>query len=154
MCLLNLVALGNFRASTETPPCHKGSDLTKFNFNSFSDRQTTATEARKALLEKFKNRPSEDDPVVVARKAERSAIVNARDERESAKAAIRAQEAALKAQIKAEQAAQEAAERAAREAQIEAERAAREAARANLVTRAIMDQMDWKAQRLAARKKR
>ncbi len=128
--------------------------MTKFNFNSFADRQSAAAEARKALLEKFKNRPPEDSPEVQARKAERAAILRAREEREAAKAAARAVEQARLAQIKAEQEAREAAERAAREAQLEAERAAREAARANLVTRAIMDQMDWKAQRLAARKKR
>lgn len=128
--------------------------MPKFSFNNFSDRQTAATEARKALLEKFKNRPAEDSPEVVARKLERAAILKAREERESAKAIARAAEQARLAQIKAELEAKEAAERAAREAQLEAERAAREARRANLVTRAIMDQMDWKAQRLAARKKR
>ncbi len=128
--------------------------MPKFSYNNYSDRVTTAAEARKALLEKFKNRPTVDDPDVVARKAERSAVLRAREERESAKAAAKAAEDAIKAKLKAERDAQEAAERAAREAQIEAERAAREAARANLVTRAIMDQMDWKAQRLAARKKR
>jgi flagellar biosynthesis/type III secretory pathway protein FliH len=127
--------------------------LSKFSF-SYTDRQATATEARKALLEKFKNRPAEDDPVLAAKKAERSVILKAREEREAAKQALRAEEAARKAKLKAEKDAQEAAERAAQEAQAEAERAAREAARANLVTRAIMDQMDWKAQRLAARKKR
>jgi Family of unknown function (DUF6481) len=132
----------------------QGRDLPKFSFNSFTDRQASAAEARKALLDKFKNRPAEDAPEVIAKREERVAILRAREEREAAKAAIKAAEDARKAQIKAEKDAREAAERAAREAQIEAERAAREAARANLVTRAIMDQMDWKAQRLAARKKR
>jgi Family of unknown function (DUF6481) len=128
--------------------------LSKFIFNSFTDRQATATEARKALLAKFKSRPAEDDPILAAKKAERSAILKARTEREASKEAARAEDAARKAKLKAEHDAQVAAERAAHEAQVEAERAAREAARANLVTRAIMDQMDWKAQRLAARKKR
>jgi Family of unknown function (DUF6481) len=132
----------------------KGRHLTKFNFNSFSDRQAAAAEARKALLDKFKNRPTEDDPVVQARKAERAAILKAREEREAAKAKIRAEEEARQAAIRAERVAQEAAERAAREAQEAAARAAREAARSNLVSRAILEQMDWKAQRLAARKKR
>jgi Family of unknown function (DUF6481) len=128
--------------------------LAKFNFNSFSDRQTASAEARQAILDKFKKRATEDDPVLAAKKAERALIVKAREEREAVKAAARAAEAAVKAQAKAEREAKEAAERAAHEAQIEAERAAREAARSNLVTRAIMDQMDWKAQRLAAKKKR
>jgi hypothetical protein len=128
--------------------------LPKFSFNNYSDRQTAAAEARKALLEKFKTRPAEDDPVVIARKAEREAILQARAEREAAKAKIRAEEEARLAVIRAEKEAQEAAERAAREAQEAAARAAREAARSNLVSRAILEQMDWKAQRLAARKKR
>lgn len=128
--------------------------MPKFSFNNFADRQSAAAESRKGLLEKFKNRPPEHSPEVIAKKAERTAILQAREEREAAKAAARAAENARLAHIKAEKDARDAAERAAREAQIEAERAAREAARANLVTRAIMDQMDWKAQRLAARKKR
>jgi hypothetical protein len=128
--------------------------LPKFSFNNYSDRQTAAAEARKALLEKFKTRPAEDDPAVVARKAERVAILQARSEREAVKAKARAEEEARLAAIRAEREAQEAAERAAREAQEAAARAAREAARSNLVSRAILEQMDWKAQRLAARKKR
>jgi hypothetical protein len=128
--------------------------LAKFSFNNFSDRQAAAAEARKALLEKFKNRPAEDDPIVQARKAERAAILQARQEREAMKAKARAEEEARQAAIRAEKEAQEAAERAAREAQEAAARAAREAARSNLVSRAILEQMDWKAQRLAARKKR
>jgi Family of unknown function (DUF6481) len=128
--------------------------LPKFSFNNFTDRQAAAAEARKALLEQYKNRPSEDDPAVQARKAERAAILQAREEREAAKAKIRAEEEAIKAAARAELEAQQAAERAAREAQEAAVRAAREAARSNLVSRAILEQMDWKAQRLAARKKR
>jgi hypothetical protein len=128
--------------------------LPKFSFNNYTDRQAAAAEARKALLEKFKTRPAADDPAVIARKAEREAILRARAEREAAKAKARAEEEARLAVIRAEKEAQEAAERAAREAQEAAARAAREAARSNLVSRAILEQMDWKAQRLAARKKR
>jgi hypothetical protein len=128
--------------------------LPKFSFNNFSDRQAAAAEARKALLDKFKNRPAEDDPAVQARKAERAAVLKAREEREAVKARARAEEEARQAAIRAEREAHEAAERAAREAQEAAARAAREAARSNLVSRAILEQMDWKAQRLAARKKR
>ncbi len=128
--------------------------MAKFSFNNYADRQAAAAEARKALLEKFKSRPAEDDPAVIARKAERAAILQARAEREAAKARARAEEEARLAAIRAEKEAQEAAERAAREAQEAAARAAREAARANLVSRAILEQMDWKAQRLAARRKR
>jgi Family of unknown function (DUF6481) len=128
--------------------------LPKFSYNNFSDRQATAADARKALLDKFKNRPAEDDPEVLARKAERSVILRAREEREAAKAKVRAEAEAIRAVARAEQDAKDAAERAAREAQEAAVRAAREAARSNLVSRAILEQMDWKAQRLASRKKR
>jgi flagellar biosynthesis/type III secretory pathway protein FliH len=128
--------------------------LPKFTFNDYKDRQTSATEARKALLERFKNRPDENDPAILARRLEREAVLKAREEREAIKAAERAVEEARQAELRAEKEAQEAAERAAREAQLEAEKAAREAARSNLVKRALMDQVDWKSARLAARKKR
>jgi hypothetical protein len=145
-----------FSAGHAVVPIHTatGCALPKFSFNNYTDRQTAAAEARKALLEKFKTRPGEDDPVVQARKAEREAILQARAEREAVKAKARAEEEARLAVIRAEKEAQEAAERAAREAQEAAARAAREAARSNLVSRAILEQMDWKAQRLAQRKKR
>ena len=128
--------------------------MSKFTFNDYKDRQTSAAEARKALLERFKNRPDESDPLVASRRVEREAILKAREERETIKAAERAVEEAKLAVIRAEKEAQEASERAAKEAQLEAEKAAREAARSNLVKRAIMDQVDWKSARLAARKKR
>lgn len=135
-------------------PSLTGHALSKFSFNNFADRQAAASEARKALLDKFKNRPAEDDPTVQARRAERAAVLKAREEREAVKALARAEEEARQAVIREEQEAKEAVERAAREAQEAAVRAAREAARANLVSRAILEQMDWKAQRLAARRKR
>jgi membrane protein involved in colicin uptake len=128
--------------------------LSKFTFNDYKDRQTSAAEARKALLERFKSRPDENDPVVASRRLERDAILKAREEREAIKAAERAVEEARLAVIRAEKEEREAAERAAKDAQLEVEKAAREAARSNLVKRAIMDQVDWKSARLAARKKR
>ncbi len=128
--------------------------MSKFTFNDYKDRQSAASEARKALLDRFKTRPDETDPSVVARRAEREVVLKAREEREAIKAAERAVEDARLAEIRAEQDAKDAAERSAREAQLEAEKAAREAARSNLVKRALMDQVDWKTARLAARKKR
>jgi Family of unknown function (DUF6481) len=128
--------------------------LSKFTFNDYKDRQSSASEARKALLDRFKQRPDDNDPLVAARRLEREAVLKAREGRELIKAAEREVEEAKLALIRAEKEAQDNAERAAREAQIEAERAAREAARSNLVKRAIMDQVDWKSARLAARKKR
>jgi Family of unknown function (DUF6481) len=153
----------NYRPSAaQVRPCpsfqiskvYQGTRLSKFTFNDYKDRQTAAAEARKTLLDRFKNRPDETDPLVSSRRAEREAILKAREERDAIKAAERAIEEAKLAVIRVEKEAKEAAERAAREAQLEAEKAAREAARSNLVKRAIMDQVDWKTARLAARKKR
>ncbi|MET0941511.1 MAG: DUF6481 family protein [Mesorhizobium sp.] len=84
------------------------------------ERRNAASEAKKALLAKFNSRPSDDDPAVLARKAERKAILEARAIRE-----------AEKEKLKQERLAREAAERAKREAAAEAARlAAEEAARA------------------------
>ena len=46
-----------------------------------SNAATAANDAKKALLERFKARPAEDDPQVQARKAERQAILEAREKR-------------------------------------------------------------------------
>ena len=84
------------------------------------ERRNAANEAKKALLAKFNSRPSDDDPAVLARQAERKAILEARAIRE-----------AEKEKLKQERLAREAAERAKREAAAEAARlAAEEAARA------------------------
>ena len=92
---------------------------------SFADRRTAATEAKKALLEKFKAKPAPDDPEVLAKQAERKAILEARERRD-----------AEKARLKQEKLAREAEERAAREAAAEAARlAAEEAANAEAKAR-------------------
>lgn len=49
----------------------------------FTERASTSTAAKQAMLERFKARPSPDDPEVVARKAEREAVQRARDGRHS-----------------------------------------------------------------------
>jgi Family of unknown function (DUF6481) len=69
------------------------------------ERRTAANDAKKALLERFKAKPSEDDPQVQARKAERQAILEAREKR-----------AIEKEKQRKEREAAEAAERARREA--------------------------------------
>jgi membrane protein involved in colicin uptake len=70
----------------------------------YNDRLSTQAEARKAMLEKFKARPSADDPDVMARQAERIAIAEARAEREAKRKAEREAEAArIAAEKKAEQ---------------------------------------------------
>lgn len=88
---------------------------------SFAERRDSANAAKKALLAKFKSRPAEDDPAVIARQAERKAILEAR--------AIREEE---KARLKAERLAREAEDKKRREAEAEAARiqAEKEAAEA------------------------
>lgn len=121
------------------------------------ERRNAANEAKKALLERFKARPTEDDPAVVARKAERQAILAARAERD-----------AEKAKLKQERLAREAAERAAREAaaeqaRLEAEAKAaeesklRESEENERIARLLADEAERKAKRdarYAARKAR
>ena len=68
------------------------------------ERRNAANDAKKALLERFKARPAEDDPAVQARKAERQAILEAREKR-----------AVEKEKQRQEKLAREAAERAARD---------------------------------------
>jgi len=49
--------------------------------NSFDDRRQDSAASREAMLARFRARPSNDDPAVQARQAERRAIAVARDER-------------------------------------------------------------------------
>jgi len=103
------------------------------------ERRNAASDAKKALLERFKQRPAEDDPRVLARKAEREAILAARAEREGEKARLKqeklAREAAERAEaerIAVEQARireAEEAERIAADLALEAERKAKRDAR-------------------------
>jgi len=86
------------------------------------ERRSAASEAKKALLERFKARPDPNDPEVLARRAERQAILEAREQRAREKERLRKEREAV-----------EAAERARREAEaaerrrIEEERLAVEA---------------------------
>ena len=96
-----------FQTRTSVPDTSKKGTMSSFNGSRFQDRQTAAAEARKALIAKFQNRPSADDPEVQARAAERQAIIEARKVRE-------AERAARKAKEEAERAAQHAREEAAR----------------------------------------
>ena len=57
--------------------------------NDLNDRREAAENARKAMLERFKARPPADDPIVVARQAERIAIAEAREKRRAEREAIR-----------------------------------------------------------------
>jgi len=107
-----------------------------FKDKSFSERLSTAAEAKQAKLKLLLNKPAADDPAVLRRNAERQAIAAAREiraaERAAAKRAEQAREAAAAAELAARQQREaeerEAARRAeeAREAAEQVERAARE----------------------------
>jgi hypothetical protein len=120
----------------------------------FADRRSTAATAKQALLEKFKNRPAEDDPVEMERRAERARVVEARDARIAEKEAVRKAEedrrAAARAQEEADRLAAAAAieaERLAAEQVIADEKAAREEAKSALIKRVIVDEAAQKAAR-------
>ncbi len=98
------------------------------------DRQRTALDAKKALLEKFKSQPGPGHPEYEARKKEREAVLAARAEREAAKVAealekerlaeIARQEAARRLQEELDRKDRERAEREDREAEEEAQKKA------------------------------
>jgi hypothetical protein len=77
--------------------------------DSFTNRLTSAADAKNALLERFRARPGPDDPAVVARRAEQAAIEAAREIRVAERKAAREAEAV---RLAAEQAAQEEARKA------------------------------------------
>lgn len=93
--------------------------------DSFSNRLTSAANAKNALLERFRARPGPDDPAVVARRAAQAAIEAAREVRIAERKAAREAEAI---RLAAEQAAQAEAEKA-KDVELQA-RKAEEAARA------------------------
>jgi uncharacterized FlgJ-related protein len=131
---------------------------------SFTDRQSTAATAKQKLLEKFKNRPAEDDPAEMERRAERARIAAARDARIAEKEAQRKAEAdrlaAIKQQAEDQRLAAAAAieaERVAAEQAVADEKAAREEAKSALIKRVVLDEAAMKAARdarYAARKSR
>ena len=94
---------------------------------SFAERRTAADEAKKALLDKFKSKPSADDPAVQARLAERKAILEAREKRHAEKEKLRQERLAREAAERAEREATEAAARAIAEEKARAEAKVREA---------------------------
>ncbi len=126
----------------ETGPAGKfdWSNMRGFKEKSFAERLSNSAQAKQAMLQRFRARPGDDDPEVVARRAARQALVAAREqriaEREAARRAAEAQAAAEAADLiareqqeAAERAEREAAEALALEAQRKADRDARYAAR-------------------------
>lgn len=121
-----------------------------FKEKGFAERRQSAVEARKALLEKFKARPSEDDPEVQARRAEREAIAQARAQREAEKQRLKKEKAEREARDRAER-------EAAAAAKAEAEAAQKALSEEDLVSRLLADEAERKAKRdarYAARKAR
>lgn len=120
----------NLKRSPSTKPAH-----TRTNFD---DRLSAAAAAKQALLDRFRARPSADDPTEIARQAALKAVSDARDarvaERKAAKeaeaarvaaelAARRTQEQIAAAEAKLRVAAQEAERKAARDARYAARKA-------------------------------
>jgi len=132
--------------------------LSTFKDRNFIESRATSAEAKKALLEKFRAKMTQEDPQAEERRAARKAVVEAREarvaEREAAKRARLEQEAAEKAARLAKEAAEKAArEEAAHKAAAEleakkrAEQAARDAARPRHV---IRDFVEFAERRAAA----
>ena len=120
----------NLKRSPSTKPAH-----TRTNFD---DRLSAAAAAKQALLERFRARPSPDDPAEIERQAALKAIADARDvrnaERKAAKeaeaarvaaeeAAKRVQEQVAAVEAKAKAVAQEAERKALRDARYAARKA-------------------------------
>jgi Family of unknown function (DUF6481) len=111
--------------------------------DTFSNRLTSAANAKTALLERFRARPGPDDPAVIARRAAQAEIEAAREVRIAERKAAReaeairhaAEQAALAEEAKAKDVelqariAEEAARAAERAAEAKAARDARYAAR-------------------------
>jgi hypothetical protein len=118
----------NLKHAPSTKPAHARTN--------FDDRLSAAAAAKQALLERFRARPSPDDPAEIERQAALKAIADARDirnaERKAAKEAEAARLAAEEAakRVEEQKAAIEAKARAvAQEAERKALRDARYAAR-------------------------
>jgi hypothetical protein len=120
----------NLKRSPSTKPAHARTN--------FDDRLSAAAAAKQALLERFRARPSADDPTEIARQAALKAISDARDaragERRAAKeaeaarlaaeaAARRAQDQIAATEAKARATAEEAERKAARDARYAARKA-------------------------------
>lgn len=106
----------------------------------FSDRRSTAADAKAALLKAYRAAQEAAEPNRLARQAERQAVAEAREERRAERDRQKAEELE---RIRAEAAEREAAIEAAARAEIEAI----EAAQKNRVSRVILDEAARKAER-------
>jgi hypothetical protein len=101
--------------------------MSGFKEPSFADRQKAAQEARKNILNKFRNQPGPDDPAFKARQAEREALSAERAKAKLAREAAAAERKRLEEEAAAAAAAQllrEKEEALARQAALEAEQKA------------------------------
>ena len=78
--------------------------MTGYKNNTFSDRASASAKAKTALLEKFRAKPSPDDPEMQRKQAERQAIIDAREARAAERKVAREAEAAEQARLAALQA--------------------------------------------------
>jgi hypothetical protein len=62
--------------------------------STFKDRRDASNAARQAMLERFKSRPSADDPAVLAKQLELVALAEAREARTAERKAFKEAEAA------------------------------------------------------------
>jgi len=97
--------------------------LAIYREKNFAERRDASVDAKRALLEKFKAKPTADDPAVVARQVERQAILEAREKREAEKARLKQE------RLVREAAEAEARRKAEEEARLQAEAEAAELAK-------------------------
>ena len=97
--------------------------MPRFDDDNFSRRRESADKAKKALLERFRAQPSEDDPATIARKAAQLAVSAAREVRSKERAQIR-EEAAQRHKEEAARLKQDQFEQDAAESRAEADRKA------------------------------
>lgn len=121
------------------------------------ERRNAALEAKKALLERFKAKPADDDPEVIARRAERQAIIEAREQRAREKEQQRKEREALEAIERAKREAEEAEQRRIEEERLALEAKQREQQELERISTELAEEAERKAKRdarYAARKTR
>ena len=131
--------------------------MNRLKENGFEERRNSAAKAKMQILKTFKAAPKPDDPIMLAKRAEREAISAAREKRRADREHLK-QEAADRQ--KAEAAALLEAEEKAKaeaDAKLKSEAEEREASQRRLVNLVISDEAKRKAERdrrYAARKAR
>ena len=80
--------------------------MARFNDDDFAQRRDAADKAKKAMLERFRAKPGENDPATIEKKAARVAVSDAREARKQLReeaAKKREEEAAQQARDQVEQ---------------------------------------------------